>query len=72
MPRENDPIIGTFPDEKQIKCKDCKFRDKKLVLGKDKGAAKCWCDIYTEQEGVPKPVAILFKNADCRFYEKED
>lgn len=70
--RERDPIIGTFSDLEKIKCKDCIYRDKRLVLGKDTGARKAWCEIYTKEDGISKPTEILFKNADCEFYKKEN
>lgn len=73
------PITGTFPDEKKILCKDCKFRDKEEVefLGKvyKDGITRDTCDKYTgygENGTGYKPHEVLFHQGDCVYYEKDN
>lgn len=74
------PITGTFPDEKTILCKDCRFRDKTEVdlFGKlmKVGITRDTCDKYTgynTPDGTGyKPHDVLFNNADCLYYEKDN
>lgn len=73
----DQPMHGSWPDPKNIICKDCAFRDKTVVKLNDKtipvGVTKSFCKIY---EAPPKtngkPLDILFQNADCKYYRKEE
>lgn len=71
MKREHDPIIGQFPDQKTIKCRDCLHRLKIEFAGKDIGPMNAYCHTYTEENSDGKPIGILFENSDCKYYEKD-
>ena len=68
--REFTPMHGSFPDPEKIACKNCAFRDKTVVelLGKRiaSGYTKAACDMYSL-----KPHAVLFNNAPCQNYRKD-
>lgn len=73
----DEPMKGTFPDPKEIKCKDCAFRDKTVVKLGEKvlhvGVTKAFCKIYEKPPKTNgKPSAVLFQNADCKYYQKEE
>ena len=55
------------PDVEKIKCKDCIFRAEDRFGGAVKGATLAICDCFKD-----KPMDILWKDADCIYYEKED
>lgn len=65
---------GTFPDPEKIKCKDCKYRDKTVVVIEGKahycGVTRGECEKYKWGETMGKPHDVLFQNADCEFYEQ--
>ena len=74
--REFDPIIGTFPDGNEIKCKKCIHRDHTTIEldGKtiDVGTTKSFCAVYEKPPKTNgKPTAVLFNGADCEYYIKE-
>lgn len=71
MKKEFDPIIGNFPDKEKIKCKDCISRLKIKVANKDIGPMNGYCHMYTRENSNGKPIDVLFKNANCKFYEKD-
>ena len=68
--REFTPMHGSFPDPEKIACKNCAFRDKTVVelLGKRiaSGYTKGSCEMYSL-----KPHAVLFNNAPCQNYRKD-
>lgn len=82
MPNErsenfDQPIRGSWPDPNKVICKDCAFRDKTSVMLNDKtlyvGVTKSFCKIYEKPPKTNgKPNEILFKNADCKYYMKDD
>lgn len=52
-------------------CKDCIFRDKTTVRGKECGWNKANCRIY--EDGVQdKPHEIYKNEVECEYYEKEE
>lgn len=73
----DQPVHGAWADPNSIICKDCAFRDKTIVKLGGKmlqvGVTKSFCKIY---EAPPKtngkPTAILFHNAKCRYYQKDE
>lgn len=75
--REFSPMIMQHPDSSKVKCKDCKFRDKTILMFNEKvipvGITKCRCEKYL---GTPhdmgKPHEVLFMNGECQYYEKGD
>lgn len=71
MAREYDPIRGEFPNPKEVKCKDCLSRLKIKVGDKDIGAINAYCNTYTKQNSNGKPIGILFKKEDCKYYIKD-
>lgn len=71
MTRKFDPIAGQFPDSKKIQCTTCKKRLSIILAGKDIGPANAYCKEYTEEETDGKPIAVLFQNEKCKFYEKD-
>lgn len=69
-------IKGQFPDRDKILCKDCIFRDHTHVKIGEKeipvGITKAYCDAYQPPPASNgKPHDVLFNNADCEFYAKE-
>lgn len=71
--RIEEDFSPTFPDD-DIKCKDCVFRKPDLVIeGKTivKGYKNGYCKVYTE-DIRGKPNEVLFKNANCKHYRKDD
>ena len=72
--REQEPLKGVFPNPKKIKCKDCVFRDKgQMELGGkaiEYGVTKDQCEIF--QKPNYKYHEILFQNANCEFYVKDN
>lgn len=72
--RLNDDFRPTFPDD-DIICKDCVFRKPDLVEnGKVivKGYKNGYCKVYATEICNGKPNEILFENAKCKFYMKDD
>lgn len=74
MSRELDPIKPQVPDAKKILCMDCEHRDKTVLSINGKvlpvGATKMYCAQY--RSGTGKPYDVLFKNAECERYKKEN
>ena len=72
----DSPIKGTFPDRDKIRCRDCLFRDgtKIIVYGKSipVGVTKARCDKYKPPIYNTKPHDVLFRNADCKYYIKDN
>lgn len=81
MPKKNaaqerieDDFKPTFPAD-DIVCKDCVFR--KLDLKDEngnvivKGYKNGYCEVY-DKKTSGKPNEILFNNANCKYYMKED
>lgn len=71
------PIKGSFPNNDEILCKDCEFRDKTIVnIGNKKivvGTTKAFCKKYPAPPGSNgKPHNVLFENGICEFYKKEE
>ena len=58
----NDDMSPVFPDEK-IKCKNCLFKK-----GGKIGYMNGYCEMYPRG----KPDEILFKHADCMYYQASD
>lgn len=71
MKRELDPIVGQFPDQNKIRCRDCIFRLKIPFADKDIGPMNAYCHTYTKENSDGKPIDILFKNTNCKYYEKD-
>ena len=55
--------------EKYQQCKDCIFRDRTKVQGKECGWQKGMCDIYAYPKF--KPDDVMRNREFCEFYEKE-
>ncbi|HBL41293.1 MAG TPA: hypothetical protein DDY98_06915 [Ruminococcaceae bacterium] len=74
--KEQSPMKGQWPNPNTIVCKDCAFRDKTVVdVGYRKiyaGVTKSWCDVYEKGVTNGKPHDILFQNAECKYYTKDD
>lgn len=72
--REFSPMHCESPDANEIFCRDCSFRDKTTIdLGDGEipvGVTKAYCDIYIEPNS--KPNKILFQQAPCDFYVKDE
>ncbi len=71
------PVKGQFPNQDEIVCKDCAFRDKtKVKIGNKEivvGVTKAFCEKYkAPPESNGKPHEILFGNGICEHYEKEE
>lgn len=71
------PIVMTKPDAGRIACKDCIFRDRTSIEVANKvifpGVTKGTCEIYKgPPEGVLKPHNVLFNNARCEYYMKDE
>lgn len=56
-----------FPNEEEISCTDCMFREKDN--GKVKGAILGRCACFPRND---KPTDILFKGAECEYYVPDD
>lgn len=73
--REFDPIKGTWPNPNTVKCRDCVHRDKTIVMIGERnvavGVTRSFCGVYTKEVNG-KPHEILFQNADCDYYMKDD
>lgn len=74
--REPSPVKGTWPDSKNIMCKDCVYRDKTEVTLGDKvikvGITKAFCEKYPEPpKSNGKPHEVLFLNYNCQYYRKD-
>lgn len=74
--REFSPMNGTFPNEKEIQCKDCAFRDKTVIELDGEtipvGITKSFCKVYEPPPKTNgKPSEVLFYNGDCKYYQKE-
>lgn len=75
--RELDPMKAAWPDPDKIKCRDCFNRDKTEVKLGGKvvkcGITKSFCNAYPPPpDSNGKPLEVLFQNADCRFYAKDE
>lgn len=71
MAREYSPIKGQFPDQDKIKCSTCLSRLKIMIANKDIGPMNAYCHTYTKENSDGKPIGILFKNDDCKYYIKD-
>lgn len=71
MVRKYDPIVGQFPDQDKIKCKDCLHRLKIPFGDKDIGPMNGYCYTYSKENSDGKPIGILFKNENCKYYIKD-
>lgn len=77
MAREFDPIKMASPDPEKIVCRDCVYRDMdEIDLGDvviKTGITKGFCDAFPEG-GVTngKPLDVLFQNAKCPEYERDE
>lgn len=78
MKKQNiSEMKGSWPDPEKVACKDCIYRNRDTIeLGKKIikcGVVDSFCEMYP---GPPtdngKPLEILFQNASCKFYEKDD
>ena len=63
--RIEDDFNPTFPSDNII-CKDCEFRKRGII-----GFKNAYCQIY-EPDIADKPYEILFENAGCKYYLKEE
>ena len=74
MKRTLDPIKPQTPDASKIMCMTCEHRDKFALRIRDKivpvGATKIYCSEYNS--GTGKPYDVLFANAKCPRYKKEN
>ena len=75
--REFSPMVGTWPDAKKIRCRDCFLRDKTEVVIDGKrykpGITKAFCAAYLPPpDSNGKPHDVLFRNADCKYYVPEE
>ena len=74
MRRKFDPIKPQTPDAKKILCMDCEYRDKTVLSINGKvlpvGATKMYCSQFRNRTG--KPYDVLFNNAECERYKKEN
>ena len=72
--REFSPMHCESPDGNEIFCRDCAFRDKTTIEWDGKnisvGVTKAYCDIFVEPNS--KPNEILFQQAPCDFYVKDE
>jgi hypothetical protein len=50
-------------------CKDCLFRDKTTVQGKECGWNKCVCGLFEPPER--KPLEFSNNTTECEYYEKD-
>ena len=71
--REFSELKGTMPNPKTIRCRNCAFRNRDvIVVGEKKipcGVTRAECDIY--QKPSFKPHEIMFNDADCDYYVKD-
>lgn len=58
-----------FPGD-DIKCRDCVF--KLDPIGKYERYTNGYCKVYTPEISSGKPNDILFDNADCKYYRKDE
>lgn len=56
-----DDLMPVFPDDK-IKCRNCAFKKPGII-----GYKNAYCDKYP----YGKPDNVLFKNADCKLFDRE-
>ena len=75
---ENESLKMVHPDDENVICKDCVFRDPdRIYKGKTvcKGSTLSTCKVFPgHDKGGYKDTNILFYGADCDFYvsEKEE
>lgn len=69
--REFDTIHGQMPDVKKVKCKDCLNRLEIMIGNKDIGPINAYCHIYKKDNSDGKPIGILFKEEDCKYYVED-
>lgn len=72
----NDEIHGMQrPDPDKIRCRDCLYRDQdELELDGETikvGITRDTCMMFN-RPGNWKPTAVLFQNADCLLYERDE
>ena len=67
--RINEDVPTGIPYSKNIRCKDCVFA-LKPINGYER-YTNSYCEIY-EFGILSKPNDILFNNADCIHYKKDD
>ena len=76
-PNFDQPMHGTWAKADEIVCKDCAFRDKTVVkldgVEIPVGVTKGFCKIYEKPPKTNgKPINVLFQNADCKYYRKDE
>lgn len=75
VPNACQPMVGTWADPDNVKCRDCGLRDRTVVKSPDGkrdipvGITRSFCEFYSSGKG--KPTAILFHGADCDYYIKD-
>ena len=72
--RIREDFAPIFPGD-DIKCRDCVFRKPDLIRDGAvivKGYINRYCKVYTPGISSGKPNDILFKNADCKYYRKDE
>ena len=72
----NDEIHGTQrPDPEKVRCRNCLYRDQTTVNAGGKkipvGVTRGTCLVFNKP-GNRKPMTVLFDNADCPMYEKDE
>lgn len=77
----NTTIKAQKPNPYKIRCKDCEYRDRTFIAVKGNGAVakvincgvtRATCEKFKPPEYISKPHEVLFDNADCEFYKKEN
>lgn len=83
---ENEVLTDNAALNHFSQCRDCIFRDKTTVQGKECGWNKCFCMVYgkvsvsritqlniayTPLNNEDKPTSIYENAEPCEFYEKE-
>lgn len=66
----DEEIIGRDPED-DIACKDCVYRLPEITLPSGKTAVqykKAMCEVFKHN----KPNDVLWKKAECPFYEKDE
>lgn len=51
----------------KIQCRNCINR-----LSGENGYSKARCAIYSKENGLRKPISILFNNEKCKYYKKDE
>ena len=72
----NDDMHMQTADPKQMKCRDCIYRDKEtMILCGEKvyvGVMRDTCMIFDGKRGNWKPTAVTLDGGDCMFYERDE